>query len=58
MPGSTSVKDVIHTDTGNDDIEIGTGNLKLIYSGNEGKLSQYVNTRTSVSKLSFFSYIS
>ncbi|KAK1422413.1 hypothetical protein QVD17_25512 [Tagetes erecta] len=48
--GSTSVKDAIYkrTHAGNDDIEIGTGNLKLIYSGSDGKLSQYVNSRTSI----------
>ncbi|KAI7736510.1 hypothetical protein M8C21_022841, partial [Ambrosia artemisiifolia] len=34
--------------TGKDDIEIGTGNLKLIYSRSEGKLSHYVNTRSSI----------
>lgn len=32
----------------NDAIEVGPGNLKLIYSGIEGKLSQYVNNRSSV----------
>ncbi|KAL2533932.1 Glycosyl hydrolase family 38 protein [Abeliophyllum distichum] len=32
----------------NDTIEIGPGNLKLIYSGNEGKLIQYVNNRNLV----------
>ncbi|KAI3727103.1 hypothetical protein L1987_66912 [Smallanthus sonchifolius] len=37
-----------HTGTGKDDIEIGTGNLKLVYSGSEGKLSQYVNSQSSI----------
>ncbi|BFG32218.1 hypothetical protein CerSpe_184920 [Prunus speciosa] len=32
----------------NDTIEVGPGNLKLIYSGNEGKLTQYFNSRSSV----------
>ncbi|CAA3008839.1 probable alpha-mannosidase At5g13980 isoform X1 [Olea europaea subsp. europaea] len=32
----------------NDTIEIGPGNLKLIYSGNDGKLIQYINKRNSV----------
>ncbi|KAL7616275.1 hypothetical protein Lser_V15G04007 [Lactuca serriola] len=34
---------------GKDGIEVGTGNLKLIYSGSEGKVSQYVNSRSSQS---------
>ncbi|KAG8652720.1 probable alpha-mannosidase At5g13980 isoform X1 [Manihot esculenta] len=34
--------------TQNDSIEIGPGNLKLIYSGKEGKLTQYINGRNSV----------
>ncbi|KAL7590163.1 hypothetical protein Lser_V15G38331 [Lactuca serriola] len=37
-----------HTKTGKDGIEVGTGNLKLIYSGSEGKVSQYVNSRSSI----------
>ncbi|KAJ0639214.1 putative alpha-mannosidase [Helianthus annuus] len=47
---STSVKEEFYTHTGaqKDDIEIGTGNLKLIYSGSEGKLSRYVNSRSSI----------
>lgn len=32
----------------NSDIEVGTGNLKLIFSGNNGKLTRYVNSRSSV----------
>ncbi|EEF51696.1 probable alpha-mannosidase At5g13980 [Ricinus communis] len=31
-------------------IEIGPGNLKLIYSGKDGKIAQYINRRTSVKK--------
>ncbi|CAI9260039.1 unnamed protein product [Lactuca saligna] len=37
-----------HTKTGKDGIEVGTGNLKLIYSGSEGKVSQYVNSGSSI----------
>ncbi|CAK7336823.1 unnamed protein product [Dovyalis caffra] len=33
----------------NETIEIGPGNLKLIYSGSEGKLAHYVNGRSSAS---------
>ncbi|KAF7840227.1 putative alpha-mannosidase [Senna tora] len=29
-------------------IEVGPGNLKLVYSGNEGKLTDYINTRSKV----------
>ncbi|KAL6544772.1 hypothetical protein OROMI_023634 [Orobanche minor] len=32
----------------NDAIQVGTGSLKLIYSGNDGKLTQYFNSRSSV----------
>ncbi|XP_054805405.1 probable alpha-mannosidase At5g13980 isoform X2 [Prosopis cineraria] len=28
--------------------EVGPGNLKLVYSGNEGKLTDYINTRSKV----------
>ncbi|XP_076960936.1 putative alpha-mannosidase At5g13980 [Bidens hawaiensis] len=49
-PASTYVKEEFYTRprNGKDDIKIGTGNLKLIYSGSEGKLSQYVNSRSSI----------
>lgn len=49
-PASNSVNEAFykHTETGKDWIEVGTGNLKLIYSGSEGKLSQYVNSRSSI----------
>lgn len=36
------------TGSENGTIEVGPGNLKLIYSANEGKLTQYVNTKSSV----------
>ncbi|KAL6494430.1 hypothetical protein OROGR_031230 [Orobanche gracilis] len=32
----------------NDAIQVGTGRLKLIYSGNDGKLARYLNSRSSV----------
>ncbi|XP_062168660.1 probable alpha-mannosidase At5g13980 [Alnus glutinosa] len=32
----------------NDTIEVGPGNLKLIYTGKEGKLTQYINSRSLV----------
>ena len=35
----------------NNNIEVGQGNLKLLYSADEGKLSQYVNRRNLVSSL-------
>ncbi|KAI7728588.1 hypothetical protein M8C21_001106, partial [Ambrosia artemisiifolia] len=38
----------IDTGKGKDDIEIGTCNLKLVYSRSEGKLYNYVNTRSSI----------
>ncbi|KAK1433974.1 hypothetical protein QVD17_10892 [Tagetes erecta] len=49
-PASNFVKEAFYkqTETGKDDIEIGTGNLKLIYSGTDGKLSQYVNSQSSI----------
>lgn len=35
-------------------IEIGQGNLKLLYAADEGKLIQYVNSRNQVLCLSCF----
>lgn len=29
-------------------VSVGMGNLKLVYSGNDGKLAQYINSRTLV----------
>ncbi|XP_057465092.1 probable alpha-mannosidase At5g13980 [Actinidia eriantha] len=48
--GTTLAKQTSYKSTGspNDTIEVGPGNLKLIYSANEGKLTQYVNRRSSV----------
>ncbi|KAF5763731.1 putative galactose mutarotase-like domain superfamily [Helianthus annuus] len=47
---STPVKEEVYTHTGaqKDDIEIGTGNLELIYSGSEGKLSHYFSSRSAI----------
>lgn len=41
----------------NDSIEVGPGDLKLIYSGNDGKLAQYSNGRNSVSHLRIALYL-
>lgn len=32
----------------NDTIEVGPGNLKLLYSGKRAKLTQYINSKTLV----------
>ncbi|KAK6127824.1 hypothetical protein DH2020_038426 [Rehmannia glutinosa] len=47
---SASIKPISYTFDGsqNDAIQIGPGDLKLIYSGNDGKLTQYINSRSSV----------
>ncbi|KAK3009009.1 hypothetical protein RJ639_013349 [Escallonia herrerae] len=47
---ANSVKGTLYTSkgSGNDTIEVGPGNLKLIYSGIEGKLTQYVNSRSMI----------
>lgn len=41
----------------NDTIEVGPGNLKLLYSGKGAKLTQYINSKTSVNKLLEQTYI-
>ncbi|XP_006485097.1 probable alpha-mannosidase At5g13980 isoform X2 [Citrus sinensis] len=41
----------------NDTIEVGPGNLKLLYSGKRAKLTQYINSKTLVNKLLEQSYI-
>ncbi|PIN15813.1 Glycosyl hydrolase, family 38 - alpha-mannosidase [Handroanthus impetiginosus] len=50
MAVSASIKPISYTFSGNQTgaIEIGSGNLKLIYSGDDGKLMQYINSRSSV----------
>ncbi|KAM5571530.1 putative alpha-mannosidase [Rosa sericea] len=47
---TTSEKHTVYkTETSqNETIKVGPGNLKLIYSGNDGKLIQYTNSRSSV----------
>lgn len=47
---ATFVTQTSYKSTGSENgtIEVGPGNLKLIYSANEGKLTQYVNTKSSV----------
>ncbi|XP_076898589.1 putative alpha-mannosidase At5g13980 [Bidens hawaiensis] len=55
-PASNFVKKVVYKHTKPEydtepeygEIEIGQGNLKLIYSESDGKLSQYVNSRSSI----------
>ncbi|KAF5181502.1 Alpha-mannosidase [Thalictrum thalictroides] len=46
----------ISQDNGNGTIEIGQGNLKLIYAVNDGKLTQYINKRSSVNEFVDQSY--
>ncbi|KAG8388157.1 hypothetical protein BUALT_Bualt02G0096700 [Buddleja alternifolia] len=50
MSASALAKPISYTFDGrqNGDIEIGSGNLKLIYSGNDGKLMQYINEKSLV----------
>ncbi|KAK6127825.1 hypothetical protein DH2020_038427 [Rehmannia glutinosa] len=47
---SASIKPMSYTFDGsqNGAIQIGPGNLKLIYSANDGKLTQYINSRSLV----------
>ncbi|KAL3617629.1 hypothetical protein CASFOL_037950 [Castilleja foliolosa] len=47
---SAPIKPITYTFGGNrnDAIQIGSGNLRLIYSGNDGKLMQYINSKSSV----------
>lgn len=55
---SSSIKSIPYTFSGSQTgvIEIGRGNLKLIYSGDDGKLTQYVNSKSSVCNLQNASY--
>ncbi|KAL5581468.1 hypothetical protein UlMin_013910 [Ulmus minor] len=57
--GSTSVLSSVYLSEGSTDstIEVGKGNLKLIYSANEGKLTHYVNSRNQVTASAEQSYI-
>ncbi|KAK2662240.1 hypothetical protein Ddye_000814 [Dipteronia dyeriana] len=53
----SSKNTVYKSDVGqNDKIQVGSGNLKLLYSANEGKLIQYINGGSSVNKLVKQSY--
>ncbi|KAL6494431.1 hypothetical protein OROGR_031231 [Orobanche gracilis] len=56
---SASIKPVTYVFDGsqNGAIQIGPGNLKLVYSGNDGKLTQYVNSRNLVNISVEHSYI-
>lgn len=36
------------TGSQNQSFEVGPGNLKLVYSGNQGKLTDYINARSKV----------
>lgn len=47
---SSTISTVYRSDGSvNDSIEVGQGNLKLLYSADEGKLTRYVNSRNLVS---------
>lgn len=47
--GPSSTVSTIYTSGGvGNNIEIGQGNLKLLYSADEGKLTQYVNSNNKV----------
>lgn len=46
-----SGRQTIYKSGQNTTIEVGPGNLKLIYTANDGKLARYINTRTSVCHL-------
>lgn len=48
--GAKLVSETLYKPSGteNDLIEVGPGNLKLIYSGTEGKLIQYIDSGSSV----------
>ncbi|XP_075661819.1 putative alpha-mannosidase At5g13980 [Castanea sativa] len=47
--GATSVRQEYKAESRkNDTIKVGPGKLKLIYSGNQGKLAQYINSKSLV----------
>ena len=49
LAASTSMQTLFKaTGSATDTIAVGPGNLKLIYSENEGKLVGYINTRSRV----------
>ncbi|KAJ0111521.1 hypothetical protein Patl1_01315 [Pistacia atlantica] len=46
---SSEIKSFYNSETAkNDKIEVGPGNVKLVYSGNEGNLIKYINSRSKV----------
>lgn len=55
--GPSSTISTVHTYEGskNNTIEVGQGNLKLLYSADEGKLTRYVNSRNLVSYAVYYS---
>ncbi|KAE8717122.1 Alpha-mannosidase [Hibiscus syriacus] len=56
--GPSSTNSTVHTYEASDNntIEVGQGNLKLLYSADEGKLMRYVNTKNLVSAFTEQSY--
>ena len=48
---ASATTELIPNTVGTGGIEVGSGNLKLIYSGKDGKLMKYINLRNSVSHL-------
>ncbi|KAK9278049.1 hypothetical protein L1049_027607 [Liquidambar formosana] len=55
---ATSGIQTVHKSKGNQNntIEVGPGNLKLIYSGKEGKITHYINSRSKVKEFVEQSY--
>ncbi|KAL0377240.1 UNVERIFIED_CONTAM: Alpha-mannosidase [Sesamum radiatum] len=55
---SRSIISTVYTPEGGVDktLEVGQGNLKLLYSVNEGKLKRYTNRRNSVAEIAEHSY--
>ncbi|OVA09673.1 Glycoside hydrolase family 38 [Macleaya cordata] len=47
-PGASSTLSTVHTSLRNGTMEIGKGNLKLIYDVDKGKLAHYVNSRSQL----------
>lgn len=53
VAAATSERQIMHaSERGmNDTVEIGEGNLKLVYSGNDARQAEYINRRSSVCPL-------
>ncbi|KAF3955297.1 hypothetical protein CMV_019472 [Castanea mollissima] len=50
--GATSVRQEYKSESRkNDTIKVGLGKLKLIYSGNQGKLAQYINSKSLITRV-------